>query len=252
MSDSIADRRHPASPRRLLEARQQGHVPRSGSLASAVLLLTTAGLVSWSGLQLVTDTANYLRSSLSAGVAISAESLDPAETLEQAGMAIIALSGTSVTAVFAAAIAIEVAQVGCVLAWTRLSPDPAREFERGAARITHGLRPSYWLGELLRFGWPLGGLLLLCRANLNDIAGLSIASPAASVSATHQLLTSLLWNCGLLLLISGGVHYAIVRWKHAASLRMTDDELRDEQRQNRRRRPNANVRWEAPVAPIDR
>jgi flagellar biosynthesis protein FlhB len=235
VSDEADDRIHPASSRRLDEARRQGSVAHSGQLSIAVLLLAVGCYLEWSGLQLVCDSARWLRDSLAVDPTISAERYDALAALRQSGGAVLTLAGGLLLTLFAAGLCIEVLQVGLVVAWPRVLPESSRLTTSGWQRVTAGLSLSGFVGELLRLGAPLACLLLLICQGVPQTRDWLWHSPRDLALAGHDFIASTCLQSAGSLLVVGLFHWGLTRWKRTLALQMSDAELREEQKHARRR-----------------
>lgn len=226
----MSDKIHPPTPRRRKQARQQGRVARCKTVVTASLLLAVTMLLSWSGESL----AQFLMTTLERGLREPSLSLDRGEAIRrivQLVMAAATLLVPMLIATMLCAIGTNVLQTG--LLWTpdRLRPSPER------------LSPAARLGELVS-ARSLGGF---CVTTLKLIAIAATASAmlrssfpeilrlgALPIDAMAAVLFGFLVRCcgwmGLTILAISALDYALAWWQVEQSLRMTEQEFREEMR----------------------
>lgn len=221
------DRTIEPSRRRLQEARDRGRVPRSASLTAAVGLLAATAALAARGDALADALVGLIRAPL-LGPAIEPTPAALAATLRAAiaGVAMPALVvlGSSL----AASVAAHQAQVGGLLLPGLLLPDPAR-LRPNPGGATPADRLLGVLGSAGRAALLAGLATWLVRDRLIGL-GIAPGDPAATIRRSAAALVGVLLRLGLALLAMGLVDYAMQHRRHAASLRMTPDEHREERR----------------------
>ena len=235
MADLFEDRIHPATRRQRQQARREGRWPRSRDLASALVMLTALLTLMTLGENICRQLIETTRAQL-AGAADG--HIDPGfsnETVTQLwyqqvsklGRVLLPLLGLIVMA----AIAAHVGQTGFLFLPERALPE-ARNINPagGLRRIVSGDNISRWLMGIARLAMILvvAGLSLWThRFQLQEmIAG----GPFQMVGGmlNFLLLTAVWICCGLVVL--GVVDYAWQRWSWEQSMKMTSEQLREEQR----------------------
>lgn len=226
MSD---ERSLPATSRRRAEAIAHRGLPRSSGLTSSLVLLAVALYLVASGGEGIIAAASWLTQRLASGhtAATPAELVDSLRSGLWAG---VGLSGMIVVIAFAAAAAADVVQGGL-----RLSPLPlGSRFGPGWNRLLAGLAPRRWLAESLRWVLPLAVLGTVWQTHAADLAALLHQSPEQLPLMCGELIRELSLRLVGVVLTVGAVQYVWSRWTWERSLRMTPDELREEQRLERR------------------
>jgi flagellar biosynthetic protein FlhB len=226
----MPDRTEQPTIRRRRDARSRGQVARSRDLTWAVLLLAVAASLRWFGADVATDLAGELRSSLSSQPTMRIDAADVSQRAWQVAM----MLSRSLLPLFAVAlvtsVAINIVQVGFVYAPGAISPTASRvnpfaglrRFASGEhfARNLLGLLKLITLATVAAaFVWRQVPTWVAAR----DVASLAVGWGDAFDSLAEQLA----W----VLLAIAGLDYLHERWRHERSLRMTKQEVRDEQRQ---------------------
>ena len=221
------DRTIEPSRRRLQEARDRGRVPRSASLTAAVGLLAATAALAVRGDDLADALVGLIRAPL-LGPAIEPTPAALAATLRAAvaGVAVPVL--VVLGSALVASVAAHQAQVGGLLLPGLAMPDPAR-LRPNSAGATAADRLLGVLGAAGRAALLTGLAAWLVRDRLLGL-GLAQGDPSAMVRAAAASLVGVLLRLGLALLAMGLVDCAMQHRRHAASLRMTPDEHREERR----------------------
>jgi flagellar biosynthesis protein FlhB len=229
--DTAPERTEEATPKRREEAREQGQVAFSAELVGGLVVL--AALVGlWAfGRRTGAGLLDLFRSELSR---LGRGEFDAARVRVLAVRCyerFLALVGPLFALVVAVAFGVNVAQVGWHLAPARLEPD----FER--------LNPANGLGRL--FSAPaLGkGLVALLKVmvlaavayavlhgRVGTLTGLGYGRLSGSVAAAWELCLRLAVWLGAALALFGAVDYAWQRRRFEASIRMTKQEVKEEQK----------------------
>lgn len=220
---------HPASEIKLARARQQGESCRSDALAQAAQAALGLGLVGLAAVPLATALLDWTRDYWMQSAEARRPGPDLVELLTRLGWPL----GIFLLALFAAGVLSHLLQSGWnwgqrpLLRVTGWHPDQL---------LRQWFSPSRWLVAL---SGVLGcaGLFAWWWTNsagqLEELSQLWASSPEALAPALlGPIRTWLLPLVGGLLLI-GGLDYALQRWLLFRRLQMTDQELRDEQKDER-------------------
>jgi flagellar biosynthetic protein FlhB len=232
MAESTGDKTEAPTPRRRLEARQQGNIARSHDLTSAVLLIGALFLMKWFGPKVVFTLRDLLAQ------ALSGPSLSNFNPIEAGGQIVHGLAKVSVAiapllggAVFIV-IVVNVAQVGFNFTPQRLAINFA------------ALNPIRGWTKMFSFGQ--GGLQLVM--NLLKVALVTLLAWSAISGRLEQIIAvqrlsflqifalgadmvfSIGIRVGVLLLILAIIDYIYQRFRIERSLRMTKAEVKDEMR----------------------
>ena len=234
--DSLAEKKHAPSDMRRRSAREAGRVARSHDLGAAVVLLV--------GVVVLERTAPSLFQSLAGGFhnqlqldfqTLVSEASDPRGGIQRLvnGISMAAWSFLPLMAsLVAASMVVQWAQVGAMWQPEKLLPDWNR------ISPIQGLR-RMWSGDQ---GWRLGfavvklliltlGLWLGMNARWEAMLGLSAAGLPAVGAAYWQICMELCRNAAAAMVVLALIDYGIQRWRFEQELRMSDDELREEQKQ---------------------
>jgi flagellar biosynthetic protein FlhB len=225
------DRTFGPTPRRRLEARQHGKTARSAGLTSAVVLLIATLSAAWLGSNVVLSTAAWLRDGLTSAPTITSDPSRSIAMIRDALLTGLSLAAGLVLATFAASLAADVAQQGWLLAWPRITPDARRiDPSLGWERLLSGLHPLTLLGEATRWLLTCGLLIGFAVAQWPEIKRLMSDSPPRLIERSGDVLAVAGFRLAGAMLLLGLAHFGWTRWRHELALRMTWDELREEQR----------------------
>ncbi|QDU40694.1 Flagellar biosynthetic protein FlhB [Maioricimonas rarisocia] len=229
----MSDRTIPASQRRREEARRQGHIPRSGNLTAAVVLLILAVALLTVGDYFAGTLASLLRSGLPASPQLQLDQALVVDRIFAAATQVFLGAGLIVGLMYIAALATDLMQSGFLLTlepllfqWSRLSP----------AGNLNGQRFGRRLGSAFGHTVKVGLVAALVCWNLLRKRGETLAA-STSTDLSGFLGASLsesLLQIAAVLLIVGFVDFLIVRRWHELAMRMTPDQAREEQRQSGR------------------
>jgi len=218
---------HPASEVKLARARQQGEVCRSYSLAQA--FQTAAGFVilSFAAMPLLQAIVEWTGDFWSQGTAISNFSDATPELIARIGWPL----GLFLFALFLCGCASHLLQTGWT--WGQRPLLNQRMLEPGA-NLAQWFSLSRWTSSLVGlvcFGLFAGWFYFNPEAQLEQLAIIWSDSSTGPLEAVgSQLRYWLLPILGLLLAL-GGLDYGLQRWLYFRRMQMTDQELRDEQKE---------------------
>jgi flagellar biosynthetic protein FlhB len=226
----MSDRTEQPTLRRRRDARSRGQVARSRDLTWAVALIAVAGSLRWFGDDVASGMADEMRASLTSPAAIRIDAHDVSQRVWQAAGHLSRSLLPLLAVALLTTIAIGFAQVGFLYAPRAVTPTASRVNPfAGLRRALSGEQ----LGRNL-IGWvKLITLATVAAAfvwrrlpgwvGAADVRSIAVAWGDAFVSLTEQLA----W----VLLAVAGLDYLHERWRHERSLRMTKQEVRDEERQ---------------------
>ena len=237
----------PASPTKRLMAKRQGNVARSGQLVAAAILLGSTILLQ-SQFELIEQqlSQNWQRQfQLNLPLAETAAQWGTVSFWLQQSIPILQLFGPIILGMITIAILSNVLQTGLILAPNRLAPDitrlsPANWWKR-VRSVEH---QTETIGSLLRSI----GLFALTASSLwfmrEKIADLSLLPATQIVTSAASILGQILLQLGIALFLLGVLDYGWQKLKWERSLRMTPEELRQEQKAQapNAHRPNPRVR----------
>lgn len=239
MSDH-ADKKHAPSDLRRRQAREEGRFARSQLVGPAAVLLAIWLVLGALESSLFASIAATVQRSLSEPLVLASDELDLRTLVwRSVGPWTLAVAPL-LAAIFVAALVAHWAQCGWVWLPNQMTPDWTRMGPNAAwQRIASGA--NLWRTVLA----------VLQLSALACIAWLSIASHGSAIFASREPSLSLmsygLWRIGLELLRNvafawlalAAIDYGIQRWLLERALRMTDDEVREE---NRRMQGDPQVR----------
>ncbi len=230
--DSDLERTEPASPRRLEQARARGQVPRSPELTTfAVLIAAGAGLLFLGG-PLMHALTQVVRSGLTIDRGSAFDTSQLGMRLFDGSLGALLGLAPWFLLVAVAAIAASVAISGWLFSVEALQPDFARlNPARGLGRIfsLHGLIE---LGKAVLKAVLVGGIAAWAVwAERGEIVALANESIEPGLAHLAQLLgfTFIVVAGGLLLVVVVDVPFQL--WDHARQLRMTKEEVRQENKE---------------------
>jgi flagellar biosynthetic protein FlhB len=231
-SDENGDKTEEPTDRRRADAREKGNVVRSVDLNAASHMLAVAFLVSLMGLPLVRAMAEIMQAFLRGPVPLTINPASAVNMFQELASAVAAGVLPWLLGMMASALAINILQVGFLLAPEALMPKFSRLNPlEGAKRILS-------IQSVVKLAVSLGKLLLVA-----GIAGWFIASqfsyfatwthgePAAILLAIKNELAALAMQLAIALIVLAVTDYAFQKWKHEQDLKMTKQEVRDEMKQ---------------------
>jgi flagellar biosynthetic protein FlhB len=229
---SDLERTEEPTPKRRQEARDEGRIPRSPELTTAVVLVGSALVLA----ALAGGTASRM-------FAVFASSLAAAGTMLDANGAVAVMralaieTGSAVLPLLAAmsAVALVVAagQARGVVSLKPITPDFGRINPAKNGKRMLGAQPWVELGKsllkLVLIGLAVRGAL---RAAWPEVIALAQQSPAGLLEVIRRYGVRVLLHAGLAYLVIAGIDYAWQLWQHEKSLKMTKEELKLELKQS--------------------
>lgn len=229
MPDQFGEKSQEPTPHRRQKAREEGHVPQSQDLTSAVLLLVALVALWTLGQELIDFLAEYLGGQLGQPPPPAADAQWAASqwyTLAQ-GLADRALPLLLV--ILVAAVAINVLQMGFLLLPQRVQPDPSRINPlKGFARlfsVANVARLVFGIFKVALVGAVAFWAVWAERETILGLAALTVPEIAV------YLIEVLFWTTAKVaaaLLILAILDYGFQWWKNERDLRMTPQEVREE------------------------
>jgi flagellar biosynthetic protein FlhB len=226
---ALEDKTEAPTPRKRLEARQEGQVARSVELGSAMVLIASLLLIKYSGPGLVSNIKAVAINSLShfptRDLTVGTVTSDLAQLLLQTGSAIAPLIiGVAVVGFAASALQVGLVFSGKALAFKaeRLNPISgiARMF---SARAAVELLKS--IAKILIVGYIVFSFL---RDRYTDIESLVGGDYLTSCSVIGQLTWALLLRSAMCLFVIAGLDYIFQKMQLEKQLRMTKQEVKED------------------------
>jgi len=227
----MADKRFPASPKRLREARERGEVPHSADLTgSAALCGALAGIALAAGR--LPEAVRTLWAQAMQDIATPVQALPAAQWLDLAAGTLARVAGPVVGLALACAVLVSFLQVGPLAAWQRLLPDPKRLSPAQGLRRIFSLNGAFTLAKLLLKTVLLSAVVFYAvRASLDGAVRLGHSAPAKVFDVGGPLLLRIVgWACVVHALVSAA-DLAFQRYDFARRQRMSIDEVRREHRE---------------------
>jgi flagellar biosynthetic protein FlhB len=233
MADDRGERTEQPSGRRLGEARERGHVPRSAEAGPAVAVLAAAGFLTWSGAAWLGGFAALLPMTLGALPSTPWSTADAEAFGWRMVRQFVVLAGPPILIFAACKVAVNLLQVGFVFSLKPLAPNLDKLNPITGLKNLLGTRALVDLAKaplklalfgLVAYGTIKSGLVTLLSTG-------ATADPRTSLAIFGSLVTTLLWRLGAVHLALAAADYGYQRWSHRRSLRMTREEVKEETRQ---------------------
>lgn len=229
MAESAGEKTHDPTPHRREEARKKGQVATSQDLGSATLLIAGVLILMLTGRHVVRTLGGMIQRQVGGPAWLT---IDHGfllrhwhATLGQLAQIVLPILGL----LFAAAVLVNLAQVGFLFAPERVAPDWTR------IDPLKGLQRIFSLTGLMRLGFGLFKVLVIAvvaalaiQANWHALLAVSAREPAVIGWFLIQMLLWTSLKIGIALLILALLDYAYQRWKYEQDLRMTHQEIREE------------------------
>ena len=229
MAEFDGDKSQEATPHRRQQAREEGHVAKSQDLASASLLVLGIATLILFGGALADYLIDYGRQQLGGEAWLSIDAGQASFLWNKTffGMAprLLPLFGL----LFAAAVAVNLAQVGFLFLPDKLAPDFTR------IDPVQGFQRVFSLPSVMRLAFALLKLAIVAA-----VAGVSLYNQREAILGLSRMAVGqialfmaqiLLWTAlkvGAALLVLAILDYGFQRWKYDRDLRMTPQEMREE------------------------
>ncbi|MDG2384636.1 MAG: EscU/YscU/HrcU family type III secretion system export apparatus switch protein [Pirellulaceae bacterium] len=223
------DRSQAATPRRRRLAREQGHLPRSQELASAVIFLGAVAAIVVSAPRMFEILSQLMRRQLSAPGMRHDQLADQATELQQVGIESLIGLLPVLGLICGAAVMVHLTQTGFLWLPQKMMPD----FNRlnPFARAQHLVSCS----QVARIGLLIVRIVVmlvagaaLIRHLLPNLLQLSLQPTDRLLNAGAGLLIQFSTSVGAVLLLFGVIDYLLQKLKFERDLQMSPEELREE------------------------
>jgi flagellar biosynthetic protein FlhB len=229
----MADKTEAPTPHRLEEARKEGQVVRSQELNTAVIILVSAFLLRGPGAQLGSAFKDIMVMTITElpYADISTEWLR--ETAFAFGGQVLPSFGLLLVGLLFTGVGITLGQTQFLWAGKKVGFDtkrlnPLEGFKRIFSK--HGLIEL--LRSLLKLGLVSWVAYSFLRANYNQLIALTQFDLTTAVGQFIRLAVSLTIRVGGMYLILAAADYAYQRWDHYKNLKMTKDEIKEENKRS--------------------
>lgn len=230
--DSDLEKTEPASPRRLEEARAKGQVPRSPEWATFAVLLAAGGGMYYLGRMLIGSLETMMTLGLTVDRAAAFRTDAMTSRLFDAAVGVLTGFAPFMLLMMLVALLAPLVLSGWLFSTEALVPNFSRMNPlTGLGRLfsAHG---AVELGKALAKAVLVGGVAAwVLYAQIEPMLGLAVEPTTAALGHLGRLLAfSFLVVVGAMaLIVAIDVPYQI--WDHARQLRMTKDEVRQEQKE---------------------
>lgn len=231
-SDELGDKTEQPTEHRRNEARQKGNVARSVDLNAAGMMLAAAIAISYFGPSFTRAMAELMHASLqNAGVVQFDRGITLARFWDLAKLLAVNVLPI-LLAMAAAALALNLAQVGFLLAPEVIQPQLSRINPLDGAKRLLSMR------ALMKLAVSLGKLAVVVAvaglsiySMLPGFLGLLESSIGSIIQQIEKSVVVLAYQLSAALVTLAGLDFLFQRWKHEQDLRMTKHELREELKQ---------------------
>lgn len=229
--DQGQERSQPATPKRRIESRQRGQVPKSTDLVAAVSLISAMMILHLYGETLIQKLVSNMRFFLgSLPLTLASDQIRP--LWPQAGRTLLETSVPIIVLVGAMAMAVLYAQVGWLITLKPLEPKLNR------LNPISGIRRLFGLNSLVKLGMSLVKTIVVTwvaysvmSEQVGMIVGIGTLTDWQVLGRGADLIFSLSIRVGAVLLILALLDYAYQRWKQNQDMKMTKQEVKEEMRQ---------------------
>jgi flagellar biosynthetic protein FlhB len=231
-NDAYGERTESATPKRREEARGEGKVARSTELTNALALLAGVAALSFLGGRLMQRLSDLFRSLLSTSPSGLATEAGVYFTFQQLALQITVILAPLLISLIAVGLASNVLQVGFMLTGKPISPrwsliDPVEGFKRilSLRSVTELLKSILKVSIIGLIAW------VTLKSDLDRLVPLTGADGPTLVGQVGAATVRLGLRVGLALLVLGILDYGYQRWEYERSIRMSRQELEEEQKQ---------------------
>jgi len=241
----------PATPLKRQRAWQQGNCPHSRSLVAAVVLLSAAVLLATNSASAVDSIKSHWAELLQfrpemvrqVGQTNQTDSSALTELVSTTGFRMLRQMAPLAIGLMSVAILASVLQTGFIwlpnkikLDTTRLSP------QHWWRQVTRGSRWVEYLGSACRAAMTLAVVMMTLWTQREELAQLSFSTASGVEQGGLQVLSTAVLRVAVVLLAIASVDFCWQRWKWNQSLRMTPEELKEEQREQQGQHGNGGKR----------
>ncbi len=230
MAEEMGDKTEAATPKRRLEAREQGNIPRSPDLTAAVLLIGILLLLRSFGGGLVRALRDFMAEMLSLG---SLQDVNPAGVGPILVRAIVA-AGTGVAPLLIGVVIIallaNIAQTGLFFNMTRLQPNiAALNPFKGLSRLFGGGQGFVKLVmSLMKVGLVSLTAYSAIHGKMREIVYAQSMSYTQVFGVASGIIYSITLRIGLLLFVLALLDYVYQRYRIEKEIKMSKQEVKEE------------------------
>lgn len=233
MADDLGDRTEEATPKRRIEAREEGNVAKSHDLSGALMLLIIT-LALWGAvMSMLGQGKSLLEQALSGDMLGNPATADTAGLIRSLGAAALRIGAPIILIAWAAAFLAQFVQIGWVFSPKAVQPafkklNPANGFKR-----IFGLSGAVKSGlDVVKVGVIMLVASLTVIQHDNEIVLLPYLSSMQALAEIGSMMLNLALRVLAVLLTLGVIDYIYQRWKHLSDLKMTKQQVKDEMKQS--------------------
>lgn len=232
MAEQFGEKVHEATPYRLEKAREEGNVPRSQDLGSAIILVLATGTLLWLGGTWMENLSPYVQFQLGSANQVTTSTEDVLNQLLKLLWVTLSFSLPIFGILFLAAIVANLMQTGFLFVPSKLKfdisrLDPIKGFGR-LVSLQSTARLGFGFFKILIVFAVAAWCIWVDSEKILLLGGLELREIAVFVVST-TLWVSFKIACALLLLAI--FDYSFQKWKFAQDMRMTEQEMREEVKQ---------------------
>lgn len=226
----MSEKKHPATPKRKEEARKKGQVLKSQELNSALLLLGFVALFKFWLPEMVLRLQQIFLYVASLSSEVSPRSI--ASIMKNLSWMSLIIMAPIFAVASVIAVASNYAQVGSLFTFTPMRPQLSRISLIAGAKRMFGIKAVFEMlksiSKIIIIGYFLYATL---RDNLEIFPGLQQLEVLQATTLIGSLLMSLAWKISVAFLLIALADYAYQWWDYQKSLKMNEEELKQEYKQ---------------------
>lgn len=232
MPEDLGEKTEDPTPHRREEARGEGNVARSTDLSAGIMAVGGVLLLGLVGPWMWAVMKELMRTMLGSGFSADVTRVGDLGQLWMVGLAAAArVAGPLTLGLAALAVVAGVIQVGFLLTLKPIQPQASR------LSPLKGLQQLFSLRSTVRFGMSLGKVAVVAGvatwsiyADFPKVMSLIRLEAAPMLAAAAWLVWLLALKVAAVLLLLGLIDYAYQRWQHEEDLKMTKQQVKDEQK----------------------
>lgn len=233
MAESSGEKKHAPSEQKRRKAREEGNIAKSQDLTSAALLMASVAVLWVLGDDAAERIAVEMVNALSRFDITRTSDPDGVFHLFRGTKSLIIAALPIIIAMFAAAVIVNVAQTGLFITTSKLQPKLSNISPLSGAKRILSIRGAMRLGFGIFKVIIIGAVAYLSLlADIEMIMNLSMLSTPQIASLLFKcLINTTMWIGGALFVLAI-LEWSFQKWKHEQDLMMTDQEVRDEQKES--------------------
>ncbi|MEQ5842618.1 EscU/YscU/HrcU family type III secretion system export apparatus switch protein [Paraburkholderia acidicola] len=227
----MAEKNHPATARRLREARRKGEVARSADVITTVQFIVLLALIAGVapiGIGLLHGLMDVAQQVIAARDPDTRLAVLLVAVRHVLLLSVLSLSG----AVLLAGVIAGIVQVGGIVAWARLTPQISRLNPAAGLKRIVSMRALIDLAKAIGKTLAIGLILYaVIRGSIGAAVEAGFTTPAQIFALMGRLLSLLFGWAAVIYAIIAGLDFVHQRWEFARNHRMSTEELRREHRE---------------------